>query len=115
MRKSAIISSSHLTGIGPSKVSFVLSKCSWQYVIRHQKGTAYPLANINVNKTKQFYLSFVPKPGSRRYALVICNHGLHPRGRAGDSRGNQRGFDQSFATSVRGKYPGFALYRQKGH
>ena len=32
---------------------------------------------------------------------------------AGDSRGNERGFGQSFATAVRGKYPGFALNRQK--
>ena len=29
------------------------------------------------------------------------------------SRGNERGFDQSFATAVRGKYPGFALCMQK--
>ena len=36
------------------------------------------------------------------------------RGRAGDTCGNVRGFDQSFATAVRGKYLGFALYRQKG-
>ena len=35
-------------------------------------------------------------------------------GRAGDSRGNERGFDYSFATAVRGKYQGFAFYRQKG-
>ena len=49
------------------------------------------------------------------YALVICNHGPpHPRGSAGDSRGNERCFDKSFATAVQGKYPGFALYRQKG-
>ena len=27
-----------------------------------------------------------------------------------DSRGNGRGFDQSFATTVWGKYPGFAKY-----
>ena len=33
-----------------------------------------------------------------------------PRGRAGDSRGNEWGFDQSFAAAVRRKYPGFALY-----
>ena len=48
--------------------------------------------------------------------LVICNHYPHPRAsaRAGDSRGNERGFDRSFAMAVRGKYPGFALYRQKG-
>ena len=46
-------------------------------------------------------------------ALVICNHAPtpHPRGRAGDNHENERGFDQSFATEVRGKYPGFALYR----
>ena len=48
-------------------------------------------------------------------ALVICNHAPpRPGGRVGDSRGNERGFDQSVATAVRGKYPGFALYRQKG-
>ena len=35
--------------------------------------------------------------------------------RAGDSRRNDRGFDQSLATAVRGNYPGFALYEQKGH
>ena len=34
-------------------------------------------------------------------------------GVAGDTRGNERGFDQSFATTVRGKHPMFALYRQK--
>ena len=27
-----------------------------------------------------------------------------------DGRGNERGFDQSFATAVRGNYPGFAIY-----
>ena len=47
-------------------------------------------------------------------APVICNHGPHPRGRAGDSRGNERGFDQSFATAVRRKYLEVALYRQNG-
>ena len=48
-------------------------------------------------------------------ALVICNHARPPSpGRAGDSRGNERGFDKSFATTVRGKYLGFALYRPKG-
>ena len=47
-------------------------------------------------------------------ALVICNHGPPDPGRVGDSRGNERGFDQSVATAERGKYPGFALYRQKG-
>ena len=30
------------------------------------------------------------------------------------SHGNERGFDQSFATAVWGRYPGFAIYRQKG-
>ena len=44
------------------------------------------------------------------YALVYAL----PRGSAGDSRGNERCFDQSFAMAVRGKYPGFASYRQKG-
>ena len=34
--------------------------------------------------------------------------------RVGDSLGNERGFDQSFVTAVRGKYPGFALYMPKG-
>ena len=48
------------------------------------------------------------------YALVICNKAPHPRGRMVDSCGNERGFDQSFATTVRGKCMGFALYRQKG-
>ena len=48
------------------------------------------------------------------YALAICNHGFQARGREGDSRENERGFDQSFATAVRGKYPGFALCMQKG-
>ena len=37
-----------------------------------------------------------------------------PRGRAGDSHGNEQGFDQSFAMAMRGKYPGFALYKPKG-
>ena len=30
------------------------------------------------------------------------------------SHGNEQGFDQNFATAGPGKYPGFALYRQKG-
>ena len=49
------------------------------------------------------------------YALVICNH-RPPKahGRAGDSHGNEQGFDQSFATAVQGKCPGFALYMHKG-
>ena len=34
---------------------------------------------------------------------------LRPGG-GGDSCGNERGFDQSFATAVRAKYPGFALH-----
>ena len=34
-------------------------------------------------------------------------------GMAGNSRGNEPGFDQSFATAVWGKYPGLALNRQK--
>ena len=45
------------------------------------------------------------------YALVILT--TLPLGRAGDSHGNERGFDQSFAMAEQGKYPGFALYRQK--
>ena len=50
------------------------------------------------------------------YVLVICNHGHHPRGRAGDSRGDERGFDQCFVTQCgRRKYLGLrTLYRQKG-
>ena len=47
-------------------------------------------------------------------ALVICNTAPQGRGRAGDSRGNERGFDQSFTMAVWGKYPGFSLYMQKG-
>ena len=50
-------------------------------------------------------------------STVLCTSHLLPRpspaGRAEDSSGNERGFDQSFAMAVRGKYPGFALYRQK--
>ena len=42
------------------------------------------------------------------YALIICYHGPDP-GECGDSRGNERGVDQSFATVVRGKYPDFAI------
>ena len=45
------------------------------------------------------------------YSFVITPP---PPGEGGDSRGNERGFDQSFATAVRGIYPGFVLYRQKG-
>ena len=53
-------------------------------------------------------------PQTLGYALVICNHGPHTRGRAGGgSRGNEQDFDQSYATAVRGKYAGFALHRQK--
>ena len=52
-------------------------------------------------------------PQAFGYALVICNHGPHPRDRAGSSGGNEQGFDPSYNTAVRGKYPGFALYRQK--
>ena len=32
----------------------------------------------------------------------------------GDSHGNEQGFDQSFAKAVWEKFPGFAVYRQKG-
>ena len=43
------------------------------------------------------------------YALVICNHGPHPRGMAGIA------VEMSGAlTKVLRKYPRFALYRQKG-
>ena len=38
----------------------------------------------------------------------------HPQGRAGDSRVNEQGFDQSFVMTVWEKYQGFALYRLKG-
>ena len=61
------------------------------------------------------------------YALVIGNQAPPPpqkkkkkkqkkkkQVRAADSRGNERGFHQSFATAVQGKYPGYALYRHKG-
>ena len=49
------------------------------------------------------------------YALVICNlgHPPHPRRRAGDSHGNEWSYDRNFSMAVRGKYPWFALYRQK--
>ena len=44
------------------------------------------------------------------YALVICNHRPpQAKGRAGDKHGNERVFDQSFASAVQGKYPGFAF------
>ena len=46
--------------------------------------------------------------------LSLVTTAPQPRGRAGDSRGSEQGFDKSFAKAVRGKYPGFALYRQKG-
>ena len=47
--------------------------------------------------------------------LVICYHARPlARQRAGNSRGNEQGFDQSFATAVRVKCLGFALYRHKG-
>ena len=51
-------------------------------------------------------------------APIIYNHAHpplpHPLYSKGDSHGNERGFDQSYATAVQGKYPGFVLYRQKG-
>ena len=47
-------------------------------------------------------------------ALAICNHASPPPGEGGGSRGNELAFDDSFVTAVRGKYPGFALYEQKG-
>ena len=47
-------------------------------------------------------------------ALVICNHGPPtPRGRTGDSRGNERCFYFCIVPAVWGKYQGFVLYRQK--
>ena len=46
-------------------------------------------------------------PQALGYALVICNHGPHPWGRAGGgSCGNEQGFDQSYATVVREKKRG---------
>ena len=49
-------------------------------------------------------------------ALVICNHGPPtPGGRAGDSHGNEWGFDQSFATAVRGNTRGLLYMGKKGH
>ena len=61
-------------------------------------------------------------PGSNLRPLVYKEVSVYyravppPRGRAGDTciRGNERVFDQSLDTAVRGKYPGFALYRKKG-
>ena len=37
----------------------------------------------------------------------------YPRGRVGDSRGNEQGFNQSFATTVRGKYRGLLYIGKK--
>ena len=66
------------------------------------------------NNTLSFSLCIVNSNGSN--ALVICNHAPSPApGRAGDSRGNERGFDQSFATAVQGKYPGLLYIGKKGH
>ena len=53
------------------------------------------------------------KSNKQSYALVICNYGPQSRGRAGDSRGNVRCFYFCIVPAVRGKYPGFVLYRQK--
>ena len=54
---------------------------------------------------------------NRFNALVICNHASpphpHPRGRAGDSCGNERCFYFCIVPAVRGKYQGLVLYRQK--
>ena len=47
------------------------------------------------------------------YALAISNHGPHPPRQDGGSRGNKQGFNKSYETAVRGKYPGFTLYRRK--
>ena len=67
------------------------------------------LMNCQIQLTR--HISFTPY--ERLNALVIFNHGPPPLGRAGDSRGSERGFNKSFATAVLGKYLGFALYRQK--
>ena len=39
---------------------------------------------------------------SLSYALVICYHSSHPQGRAGNSQGNEWGFDQSFVGEIPG-------------
>ena len=47
---------------------------------------------------------------SRAAAQSFVLPRLHLRGKAGNSIGNERGVDQSFATAGQGKYPGFALH-----
>ena len=81
------------------------------------KSTKYKQGSCDViMKLLNRYTQYQQKvQNTKDYALIICNHTPHPRGRVGDSHGKERDFDQIFATSVRGKYgPGFALYMQKG-
>ena len=42
-------------------------------------------------------------------------HKKNVQGRAGYSRGKERGFDQSFAKKVQGKYQGSLYIGKKGH
>ena len=77
-----------------------------------------PVSKKYINMTARFVHHLCMRIFTTLYALVICNNSPPPpthqvRGRARESRGNERGFGQSFATAVRGKYSGFALYRQK--
>ena len=67
---------------------------------------------MGIEITKHSVLLTLSSSALTNNALVICNH-APPWGRAGNSSRNERGFDQCFATAVREKYPGFALYKQK--
>ena len=84
-----------------------------------QQKTFIPCVSITfiLNSSQTIYTSLITQTdinlGLKCNALVICNHAPTPGGRAGDSRGNERGFEQSFAMAVREKYRGL-LYRQKG-
>ena len=71
------------------------------------------LSTVLMIKCLAFRYFFLKNAFYQFMHLSFVTTAPHPRGRAGDSRGNERAFDKSFAMAVRGKYPGFALYGQK--
>ena len=105
--------------------------CPWPVCMSYTKDilSAQPVSTFDLNHItgyqkylynkiilKQLLLTYknISKQFKINALVIFVTTDPHPRDRAGDSCGNEHGFDQSFATAVRGKYPGFALCRQKG-